>query len=209
VAPLQFKPGMSVEEKTAAFEQTGRKCSSAYFESASKDVRVEDGIAVIRALQGESWVQQLLLVGHSEGSHVVTGIVRQSPSPLLTAAALMSSAGPTQFFGFYLSQAGDRQAFCQIFDQMRMLRNADDGFMHRGLPARRWKSYALNSTPLDDVRDSRFPLYVAHGELEKNVLAADLFVLEAASTAADPSFALHRPERRRSCVRDSRWTRSL
>jgi len=60
-----------------------------------------------------------------------------------------------------------------------MLQGADDDFMYLGHPARRWKSFALATTPLEDVRDSMVPLYVAHRGREPNIHAADLFVLEA------------------------------
>jgi dipeptidyl aminopeptidase/acylaminoacyl peptidase len=51
--------------------------------------------------------------------------------------------------------------------------------MYQGLPARRWKTFWLDSTPIDDVRDSTVPLFVAQGSLDDTTLSADLFVLEA------------------------------
>ena len=60
-----------------------------------------------------------------------------------------------------------------------MLQRADDDAMYQGHAARRWKSYALDTTPLEDVRESTAPLYVAYGGREPNLHAGDLFVLEA------------------------------
>jgi hypothetical protein len=60
-----------------------------------------------------------------------------------------------------------------------MLHAADDGLMYEGLPARRWKTFVLESTPLDDVRESIGPLFVAHGTRDGTILAPDLFVIEA------------------------------
>jgi hypothetical protein len=42
-----------------------------------------------------------------------------------------------------------------------------------------WKTYRLESTPLDDVRESMVPLFVAHGTRDGTILAPDLFVIEA------------------------------
>jgi hypothetical protein len=41
------------------------------------------------------------------------------------------------------------------------LQTADDRSM--GFPARRSKTFWLESTPLDDVRESMVPLFIAHG----------------------------------------------
>ena len=60
-----------------------------------------------------------------------------------------------------------------------MLQRAEDDFMHEGLPARRWKTFWLDSTPMEDVRDSTVPLFVAQGSRDDSTLAADLFALEA------------------------------
>lgn len=93
----------------------------------------------------------------------------------VAAGGLFSSAGPTQFYGGFET----RENLKSTFETMQMLQHAADDFMYEGHAARRWKSYALDTTPLEDVRESVVPLYVAHGEREQNLHAADLFVLEA------------------------------
>jgi len=60
-----------------------------------------------------------------------------------------------------------------------MLQRADDNFIYEGHPARRWKTFWLESTPLDDVRESTVPLFVAQGTRDGATLPADLFALEA------------------------------
>jgi hypothetical protein len=51
-----------------------------------------------------------------------------------------------------------------------MLQIADDGVMYEGLPARWWKTFRLESTPLNDVRQSTVPLFVAHGTRDGTIL---------------------------------------
>jgi hypothetical protein len=55
----------------------------------------------------------------------------------------------------------------------------DDDVMYEGLPARRWKTFWLNSTPIEDVRESTVPLFIAQGSRDDTTLSADLFTLEA------------------------------
>lgn len=178
IKPLRFAPGMTQQAKKEAFSRSDSDCSAEYRMNQTKDARVTDVLTVLNAVAGQPWVQGVLLIGHSEGSHVVTGVIRNAPQ-MVNAAALFSSAGPTQFFGFHVDRGGTRDSLIQTFDSMRMLQGADDDIVYQGEPARRWKSYALDSTPLDDVRDNSVPLYVAHGGQESNLLSADLFALEA------------------------------
>jgi hypothetical protein len=180
VAPLRFAETMTHAEKVREFERAERECTGPYLAHATKDVRSDDVMAVIQAIASSQWAQQLFLVGHSEGSQAVTGVLRRDVHRLVDAAGLFSSAGPTQFYGSFLSEGGGtRDGLRSTFDTMQMLQRAEPDYMYRGHPARRWKSFALATTPLDDVRDSRVPLYVAHGGREANIHAADLFVLEA------------------------------
>jgi pimeloyl-ACP methyl ester carboxylesterase len=179
VTPLRFTSGMTEEDQRRAFSQVEANCSDTYRKNATKTARVDDAASVVAALRRQPWAGPVLVAGHSEGSQVVTGLVRRTESSL-AAAALMSSAGPTQFFAMYVAQgAPERARFRETFDTIRWLQKAEEDADYKGHPARRWKTFALDSTPLDDVRDSQLPLFVAHGEREANILAADLFVLEA------------------------------
>jgi hypothetical protein len=51
-----------------------------------------------------------------------------------------------------------------------------DGVFH---DLERWKTFWLASTPIEDVRDSMVPLFVAQGTRDDTTLSADLFALEA------------------------------
>jgi pimeloyl-ACP methyl ester carboxylesterase len=180
VEPLRFRPDMTIEQRQQAFDDLDGHCTPSYEKNDTKTARVEDAATVIEAVRREPWAGDVLVVGHSEGSQVATGLVRALHSDTVQAVGLLSSSGPTQFFGMYVARgAGDPEVLRQTFDAMRRLEAANDDASYEGHPARRWKSYALDSTPLEDVRDSVVPLFVAHGGRERNRLAADLFVLEA------------------------------
>jgi len=180
VDPLVFPAGLTEEDKEAAFRHAEKTCSAEYFESLTKEARVSDVVATAQALSAEPWADGVMLAGHSEGTDVATGAVRALDTKVITAAGLFASAGPVPFYGGYVAGGGeDRTRFQSTFDRMRMLQRADDDFMYEGLPARRWKTFWLNSTPMEDVRDSLVPLFVAQGTRDGSPLSADLFALEA------------------------------
>lgn len=60
-----------------------------------------------------------------------------------------------------------------------MLQQANNDLMYQGLPARRWKTFWLESTPIEDVKDSLTPIFVSQGSRDDTTLSADLFALEA------------------------------
>jgi len=180
VEPLAFTAGLTQEEKRKAFERAEQECTAEYFQTATKPIRVEDAIAAIRSLRQQPWVTEVILAGHSEGTQVVTGVLRDVEAREISAAGLFASAGPIRFFcGYAARNAGDREAYERTFDRIRMLQQADDDVIWEGLPARRWKTFWLGSTPIEDVRDSSVPLFVGHGSRDDTTLCADLFTLEA------------------------------
>jgi hypothetical protein len=96
------------------------------------------------------------------------------------SAGLFASAGPIRYFcGYAARDPGNRELFSRYFERIRMLQKAPDDFMWEGLPARRWKSFWLGSTTIEDVRESTVPLFVAQGSLDDTTLCADLFAMEA------------------------------
>lgn len=179
VAPLKFAAGLNREEKSRLFDLASFPCAREFVENATKSVRVDDVRAAMTALAREPWVSGFILVGHSEGTHVATGVLKSRPAESVLAAGLFASAGPTPFWSAYVSEGGTRAGFERAFNRVRMLHDADDGLMYEGLPARRWKTFDLESTPMDDVRESLVPLFVAHGTRDGTTLAPDLFVIEA------------------------------
>lgn len=181
VSPVQFRPGMTQAQKVAAFERARTECSSTFFENATKEGRVADVLLLMQTLAPQPWVTGFMLVGHSEGTHVATGILKAYRSASITAAGLFASAGPTPFWGgrYSSSDSSARQDFDRNLGRLRQLQQADDNAMYDGLPARRWKTFWIQSTPLDDIRDSDVPLFVAQGSRDGTLLPADLFVMEA------------------------------
>lgn len=180
VEPLAFSAGMSDDDKRLAFERAERECGTEYFQQATKPARVADAVTTVRALREQPWAREIILAGHSEGTHVVTGALRQITDGAVDVAGLFASAGPIPFFGGYVARGpGDRELFKRTFDRVRLLQGADDDFVYQGLPARRWKTFWLDSTPIEDIRDSNVPLFVAQGSRDDTTLPADLFTLEA------------------------------
>jgi hypothetical protein len=180
VTALRFTAGMTRDERVCAFEQAQKVCSAEFFDHATKSIRVDDVLDAITAVSSEPWAHGVLLAGHSEGTHVATGVLKLSTKGAVDGVALFSSAGPVPFWsGYVAAGAGQRSEFQSAFDRVRMLQSAPDDLMHYGLPARRWKTFWLESTPIEDVRDSDVPLFVVHGTRDGTILAPDLFVLEA------------------------------
>jgi Alpha/beta hydrolase family len=180
VEPLIFSAGMSEEGKRLAFERAEKDCSAEFLQQATKPARVADTVTALRALREQPWARGIVLAGHSEGTHVVTGVLRQITDGAVDVAGLFASAGPIPFFGGYVARgSGDREHFKRTFDRVRMLQGADDDFVYQGLPARRWKTFWLDSTPIEDIMDSKVPLFVAQGSRDDTTLPADLFTLEA------------------------------
>jgi pimeloyl-ACP methyl ester carboxylesterase len=180
VEPLRFSPGMTRKQKVDAFEQAGRKCSGEYVQNVTKPSRVNDVVELVRALGSVPWAREIMLLGHSEGTHVATGVVRRLNASEITAVGLLASAGPLPFYSGYVAQsAGNTDSLREIVQRVRMLQQADDDLMYRGLPVRRWKTFWLDSTPIEDVRDSLTPIFVSQGSRDDTTLSADLFALEA------------------------------
>lgn len=180
VEPIRFSATMTQRDKIDAFERATRSCSPEYMQNVTKQSRVADIVATVVGLSHEPWARQIILAGHSEGTHVVAGVLRTVQGSNIAAAGLFASAGPIPFYGGYVARhAGNREQFQSVFDRIRMLQRADDDFMWQGLPARRWKTFWLDSTPIEDVRDSKVPLFVVQGSRDDTTLAADLFALEA------------------------------
>ena len=179
VQPLVFAAGTTRDDRLKAFERAQQECSPEFMRHVTKPARVEDVLATVMALSRERWVTSILMAGHSEGTHVATGILRAMKQPPVAAAGLFASAGPMPFYAGYAARGPDVARFQQTLDRVRMLQSADDDFLYQGLPARRWKTFWLDGTPIDDVRDSVVPLFVAQGTRDGATLAADLFVLEA------------------------------
>ena len=78
VKALEFTRDMTREQQLRRFNQVQNgACSPTYFQEETEVVRAEDALAVVQALSLKPWAQAVFVVGHSEGSHVVAGYLRQ------------------------------------------------------------------------------------------------------------------------------------
>lgn len=181
VSPVRFDDGMTQAQEFERFFRAGKECSTAFYESATKEARVADVTAVLTAIAPEPWASTILLLGHSEGTHVATGVLKGHAQRAIAAAGLFASAGPTPYWGGTYATSGvdARAEFARNLERLREVQRAPDGAMFDGLPARRYKTFWIRSTPMDDVRDSDVPLFVAQGSRDGTLLPADLFVMEA------------------------------
>lgn len=143
--------------------------------------RVEDAFAQLDLLRQQPWAGPLLLVGTSEGADVVAAIAADRRNPAL-AVLLIGGAGTSQFFDFVHQQrqAGSADGVRKIFDDL-------DGFLsgrapspYLGYDAARWKSFAIDSSPLEHLLQSDIPVFIAHGERDESVpiASADVMVVE-------------------------------
>ena len=149
----------------------------------TKQERVKDVADAALALAGEPWVSGIVLVGHSEGGDVVAGAARLLGSERVLAVALLAGGGPTQFFDFVAQARRERDARAAqaVFDELLAL---DSGGRtasgYRGHPIERIFSYAIDSTPLDDLVAVNVPVFIAQGTDDAHVAleSADLLALE-------------------------------
>jgi hypothetical protein len=163
VTPLVFPKDVTLEQQWASFEAVADgDCSSDYFAHETKPRRVEDAEAVVEALTDEAWVHGVLVAGHS-GSDAAAGLVRVDREHHILAAVLLTGAGLAVFSG-----DETRDSLARHVSDLLAMRDAPEDQMWEGHAARRWKSYAIDSSPLEDVSDSSTPLYVAHGGREPN-----------------------------------------
>jgi hypothetical protein len=175
VEPLRFPAGSTHAEQSALFQRLGEgECNAEFYQQNSKGVRVADALSAVQALARQPWVTRVIVGGHSEGTRVAAGVVNADDARTVAAAGLFSSATIQGVDG----DPADREAFAAAVSRQSHIVDAPDDEMIDGLPARRWKSYTIEATPLDDLRDSTTPLFIAHGGREPDIRRADAFVLE-------------------------------
>jgi pimeloyl-ACP methyl ester carboxylesterase len=146
-----------------------------------KPNRVSDVADAVLALAAEKWVSEILLVGHSEGADVAAGVAKLL-GPRIAAVALLAGAGPSQLFDFVAAarRKADDEGVRRTFEEILWLTSPAASGDYRGLPVERWTTFALDSTPLDDLQGSAVPVFVAHGTADDaaSVESADVFVVE-------------------------------
>jgi pimeloyl-ACP methyl ester carboxylesterase len=148
----------------------------------SKNERVADLADVVRAMSTQPWVERIVVVGHSEGAYVASGVISAIGDRVVTAVGLLSGAGPTQFYDFVVParRNHDDAGVQQVLDEEIWLTGPNARGEYRGADIERQLSYGIASTSVDDLRASRIPIFVAAGTRDDNspIEAADVFVTE-------------------------------
>ncbi|MEO6954765.1 MAG: hypothetical protein ABI321_23395 [Polyangia bacterium] len=146
-----------------------------------KAERVADVLATVEALAKQPWVGPVFLLGHSEGADVVAGVARIA-GPQIAAVGLLSGAGATRFFDdiAIAHRHGDLTAVKRSLDDLIALTGPAPPAEYAGAASVRQLSYAVDSTPLDDMRGTKVPVFVAGGTADEHapIESADLFVAE-------------------------------
>lgn len=147
----------------------------------SKRERVQEVADAVIAFSREPWVSEVILAGHGEGADVVAGAARAVGNKV-AAVGLFAGAGPSQFFDYVMDGMYDQDldAVKEALDDEARLAQRPDGGTYRGLPVARTVGYALDSTPLDDLRDTHVPVFVAHGTADTaaSIEGAEVFAVE-------------------------------
>ena len=150
--------------------------------SVSKADRVEDAADAVTALALEPWVGEVLVAGHSEGADVASGVARILGDGPIRAVGSLSGGGPSQFFDHVMEMRRERRdAEAQgVFDELLKMTSATPPDPYRGHPVERYRSFALRSTQLDDLRDLDVPVFIAHGTRDRHsaIESADLLAVE-------------------------------
>lgn len=159
--------------------ETPPRCTDTLGAIAKED-RVADVRDVVVALASEPWVGPVYLAGHSEGGDVVAGVVRELGTPAIAGIGLFAGAGPTRFFEYLMLERDDPGTVAAVFADMLWLTGPGASGDYRGAPIKRDLSYAIDSTPLEDLHAAALPIFVAQGtnDDKTSVEAVDLFVLE-------------------------------
>ncbi len=175
---------LAVEKRgVRSFTSENATCSAEWeTDGAKKGSRVEDAVDAIEALSREPWVSSVLVVGHSEGAQVAAGVAGVLDTKL-QAVALLGGASAGQLYDFVAQarrEAGPEAVDRAFADIARFAQGPLPEGQFLGLPEVRWRSFAWESTPLEDLRGSRLPVFVGHGEADRAsaLASADLFVAE-------------------------------
>jgi pimeloyl-ACP methyl ester carboxylesterase len=148
----------------------------------SKEERVRDAADAVRALAAEPWVGEVLLVGHSEGADVAAGAAHELGDGSVAAVGFFSSGGSSQLFDHVIEarRDGGEEEVQGVFEELLALTGPAPPAEYRGFPVERYRSYALRSTPLDDLAGRKVPVFIAQGTRDRNspVETADLLAVE-------------------------------
>lgn len=147
--------------------------------------RVADMREQVRWLGQQAWVDSIHLVGVSEGSDVAAGVAASAGAPV-DSLMLIGGAGPSQFadFAMFARQQDDVAGVSAVFAELDQFLSANAPAHYKGYEAKRWRSFAIDNTPLDLLARSEVPVFIAHGDRDENVpvSSADLAAIEVMRT---------------------------
>jgi hypothetical protein len=138
-------------------------------------------------------VSKVLVAGHSEGADVASGAMRYLAPTDVTAVGFLASGGISQFFDLVMEgrRTGDATRAQQAFDELLAITGESPPASYQGFPKERFQTFAIDSTPLDDLASSTVPIFVAQGTADRNSApeSADAFVVEL--LRRDPKHPVH------------------
>lgn len=158
----------------------------------TKASRVEDVVRVLEALRATPWTSTIHVIGHSQGADVAAGVARAVRGQGIASVGLMAGAGITRFFEeitLARTKEGSDGA-ARVVREMIAVTGPKPPAEYGGTAVIREISYSVDSTPADDLRGLRVPLFVAAGDRDDHVPAAgaDAFVAEL---LRDPEQDIH------------------
>jgi pimeloyl-ACP methyl ester carboxylesterase len=146
-----------------------------------KSVRVQEVVDTVEAFHSLPWVSEIAMCGHSEGADTAAAVSRRIPEKL-AALGLFAGPGPSRFFDFIMEarQAANSQAVVEILQEEIALASRTQEGTYRGAPYQYEKSYAIESTSLEDLLTHHLPLFVVQGGRDTHVSPAsgDVSVVE-------------------------------
>lgn len=154
--------------------------------------RVQDTLAQLKYLRRQEWVGAILLAGFSEGSDVAAAVAAERGSAV-QSLLLFSGAGVSQFFDFIHQQrdAGNADGVAQIFSDLDAFLSGDPPTTYLGSAAERWRSFAIDRTPLDTLPLSTVPVFIAHGDRDTSVPIASVDALVTELMRKQPERAIY------------------
>lgn len=154
--------------------------------------RVQDTLTQLKYLRRQAWAGPILLAGFSEGSDVAAAVAAEHGSEV-QSLLFLSGAGASQFFDFIHQQrnSGDAGGVAQIFSDLDSFLSGNPPATYLGSAADRWRSFAIDRTPLDTLPLSTVPVFIAHGDRDTSVPIASIDMLVTELMRKQPDRAIY------------------
>ncbi len=143
--------------------------------------RVADVLTQVEWLEQQSWVESIHLIGISEGADVAAAVAAVGQEPV-DSLLLIGGVGPSQFADFvaFSRQSKSTGAVSQAFSDLDKFLSSTAPPTYKGYSAKRWHSFAIANSALDNLLKSDIPVLIAHGEDDESVpiASADFATVE-------------------------------